>query len=110
VQAVSGLYLAVFFGSHMLAALRGRQNIDTTFAWATGGPAGLTANGRLYMLPYYALSILALLVHLGCQARWNLARVLPATSARWISHGLMATGVLAAAVIALAACGVHVLG
>ena len=110
VQAVTGLYLAVFLGSHLLATLSGRQHADTTFAWATGGPAGLMARaGLLFMLPYYSLSVLALFVHLGCQARWNLARILPATSARWISHGLMATGVLAAAVIGLAACGVHVL-
>src|SRR5665213_65353 len=110
VQAVSGLYLAVFLGSHLLEKIGTRQEAQTTLAWATGGPSGLMARaGLLFMLPYYSLSVLALFVHLGCQARWNLARILPVTSARWISHGLMATGVLAAAVIALAACGVHIL-
>jgi hypothetical protein len=110
VLAISGIYVAVFLGSHVLATISGRQNADTTFAWATGGASGLmTQPSIMYMLPYYSLSVLALFVHLGCQARWNLARVLPAALARWISHGLIATGALAAAVIALAACGVHVL-
>ncbi|MEP7309859.1 MAG: hypothetical protein ABJA98_30485 [Acidobacteriota bacterium] len=110
VQTVSGIYLAVFLGSHVLATISGRQHADTTFAWATGGPTGLMSRpSSMYMLPYYSLSVLALFVHLGCQARWNLARVLPAAAARRISEALMAAGVLAAAVIALAACGVHVL-
>jgi hypothetical protein len=111
-QAMSGLYLIVFFGSHLLATLRARQHLDTTFSWATGGDAGLFWGrpASLGNLPYYTLAVVALLVHLGCQARWNLARIMPAADARRVSNALMATGVAVGLIVALAACGVHLMG
>ena len=109
-QMVSGLYLAAFFASHLPATLGARQQLDTTFAWATGGAAGLLDRpASLQLLPYYVLGIVALFVHLGCQARWNLARVVPVAVAHRIGYGLMAIGALAGTVVGLAACGVHLL-
>lgn len=108
-QTVSGLYMASFFLSHLFATLSARwRGIDTTFAWATNAPSGLLVNAiPVALLPYYALAVVMLFVHLACQARRNLARVMSDTASRQISYSLIALGALVAFVIALAACAVH---
>ena len=103
------MYLAAFFLSHLFATLSTRSRlVDKTFAWATNAPVGLLAKGGpVGLLPYYILAVVMLFVHLACQARRNLARVMSEPVARKMSYGLMAIGGIVAFVIALAACGVH---
>jgi hypothetical protein len=110
-QMVSGLYLVMFFVTHLHAAFTARQRLDTTFGWATNAPAGLLAKASsVGLLPYYILAVVVVSVHLGCQARWNLVSLMSETAARKVSYGLMAVGGMAAFTIALAACGIHLFG
>ena len=110
-QLISGMYLAVFLVTHLVTVFTTRhRGIDTNFAWATSAPAGLLGKiTSVPLLPRYSLAVLAVFVHLGCQARWNLTRVMSESAARKVSYGLMAMGGMAATTIALAACGVHLM-
>jgi hypothetical protein len=110
-QLVSGMYLAVFLVTHLFTVFTTRhRGIDTTFVWASSAPAGLLGKmASVPLLPRYSLAVLAVFVHLGCQARWNLTRVMSESAARKASYAVMAIGGMAAAVIALAACGVHLM-
>jgi hypothetical protein len=53
--------------------------------------------------------VLAVFVHLACQARWNLSRVISESAARKASYSVMALGGAVTVVITLAACGVHLM-
>jgi hypothetical protein len=108
-QLVSGVYLAVFLVTHLITVFTTRQSgIDTDFVWASHAPAGLLAGlSTVPLLPRYSLAVLAVFVHLACQARWNLSRVVSESAARKVSYSLMALGGVTTAVISLAACGIH---
>jgi hypothetical protein len=108
-QLVSGLYLAVFLVSHLVTVFTTRRNgIDTDFAWASHAPGGLLASlSSVSLLPRYSLAVLAVFVHLACQARWNLSRLISESAARTVSYSVMALGAATTFVVALAACGVH---
>ena len=108
-QLVSGVYLAVFLVTHLITVFTTRQSgIDTDFVWASHAPAGLLAGlSSVPLLPRYSLAVLAIFVHLACQARWNLSRVISESAARKASYSVMALGGAATVVISLAACGVH---
>lgn len=110
-QLVSGLYLAVFLVSHLIAVFTIRQRgVDSDFAWASHAPAGmLGALSTVSLLPRYSLAVLAVFVHLASQARWNLTRVMSESAARRASYGVMALGGATSVVITLAACGVHLM-
>jgi hypothetical protein len=110
-QLVSGLYLAVFLVSHLIAVFTIRQHgMDSDFAWASHAPAGLLGGlSTVSLLPRYSLAVLAVFVHLACQARWNLGRVMSEAAARRASFSVMAVGGAASVVITLAACGVHLM-
>jgi hypothetical protein len=110
-QLVSGLYLAVFLVSHLIAVFTIRQHgMDSDFAWASHAPAGLLGGiSTVSLLPRYSLAVLAVFVHLACQARWNLGRVMSEAAARRASYSVMAAGGVASVVITLAACGVHLM-
>ena len=110
-QLISGVYLAVFLASHLLTVFTIRhQGIDTDFAWASHAPAGLLGSlSSVSLLPRYSLAVLAVFVHLACQARWNLARVMSVSAARKTSFGVAALGGVLTVVITLAACGVHLM-
>jgi len=110
-QLVSGIYLAVFLVSHLIAVFTIRQHgVDSDFAWASHAPAGLLgALSTVSLLPRYSLAVLAVFVHLACQARWNLSRVMSESAARKASYSVMALGGAASVVITLAACGVHLM-
>ncbi len=110
-QLVSGVYLAVFLVTHLITVFTTRQSgIDTDFVWASHAPAGLLAGlSSVPLLPRYSLAVLAVFVHLACQARWNLSRVISESAARKTSYSVMALGGAATVVIALAACGVHLM-
>ena len=71
-QAVSGLYLAVFLLNHVGAVLVGRfmLHLDTDVRFAA---AGFHVPGwPLFFGPYYALAVTALGAHLGCAGYWML--------------------------------------
>ena len=71
-QALSGLYLAVFLLNHVGAVLVGRfvLHLDTDFRFAA---AGFHAPGwPLFFGPYYALAVAGLGAHLGCAGYWIL--------------------------------------
>lgn len=110
-QLISGVYLAVFLVTHLITVFTVRPNgIDTDFVWASHAPAGLLAGlATVQLLPRYALAVLAVFVHLACQARWNLSRVISESAARKASYSVMALGGVTTVVIALAACGVHLM-
>ena len=110
-QLVSGLYLAVFLVTHLFTVFTTRHSgIDTDFGWASHAPAGLLAGlSSVPLLPRYSLAVLAVFVHLACQARWNLSRVTSDSAARKASYSVMALGAVATVVISLAACGVHLM-
>jgi hypothetical protein len=110
-QLVSGLYLAVFLVSHLITVFTTRhRGIDTDFVWASHAPTGLLAGlSTVPLLPRYSLAVLAVFVHLACQARWNLSRVISESAARKTSYGIMAFGGATTAVIGLAACGVYLM-
>jgi hypothetical protein len=61
------------------------------------------------LLPRYSLAVLAVFVHLACQARWNLSRVMSESAARKTSYSVMAFGGAVTVVITVAACGVHLM-
>jgi len=108
-QLVSGLYLAVFLVTHLITVFTTRQSgIDTDFVWATHAPTGLLAvSSTVPLLPRYSLAVLAVFVHLACQARWNLSRMMSEPAARRTSYSIMAFGGAVTVIISLAACGVH---
>ena len=108
-QLISGVYLAVFLVTHLITVFTTRHSgIDTDFVWASHAPAGLLAEvSTVPLLPRYSLAVLAVFVHLACQARWNLSRVISDSAARKASYSLMALGGITTAVISLAACGIH---
>lgn len=108
-QLVSGVYLAVFLVTHLITVFTVRRTgIDTDFVWASHAPAGLLSGlSSVPLVPRYSLAVLAVFVHLACQARWNLSRVVSESAARKASYGVMALGGAATVVITLAACGLH---
>jgi len=110
-QLVSGMYLAVFLVTHLITVFTTRQKgIDTDFGWASHAPAGLLAGlSFVPLLPRYSLAVLAVFVHLACQARWNLGRVISESAARKASYSIMALGGAVTVVISLAACGVRLM-
>ena len=110
-QLVSGLYLAVFLVTHLITVFTVRPTgVDTDFVWASHAPLGLLAGlSTVQLLPRYSLAVLAVFVHLACQARWNLSRVISESAARKASYSVMALGGAATVVISLAACGVHLM-
>jgi hypothetical protein len=110
-QLVSGVYLAVFLVTHLITVFTTRQSgIDTDFVWASHAPNGLLAGlSFVPLLPRYSLAVLAIFVHLACQARWNLSRVMSESAARRASYSVMALGGAVTVVITLAACGVHLM-
>lgn len=64
-QAVSGTYMAVFIVLHVGAVFLGRLvfSLDTNFDFAA---VTLTSPWIYVFLPYYALAIMAVFVHIGC--------------------------------------------
>lgn len=72
-QTASGAYLAVFFLSHLTAALRARwlRGIDTNWRWLTADSM-LTDPWSARLAPYYFLAVVAFGVHAGLGLRYVL--------------------------------------
>lgn len=106
VQALSGLYMAVFFMAHVSAALLARGNTDTNFVWAAGRRGLLASPGLTFLLPYYLLGVVAFFAHAGTYLRQRLVFRIPDVPLQRLSYaavGFASTVVLA---IALALCGI----
>lgn len=71
-QALSGLYLALFLLNHVGAVLAGRitQGLDTNIYFAAAGFH--VPPWHLFFTPYYALALAALGAHIGCALYWQL--------------------------------------
>ena len=110
-QILSGLFLALFFFSHLSAVYHTRQRgIDTDFAWAVSGQAGLLGvKGSAALVPLYTLSVLMIFTHLASQMRRRLPRVVSERVAQNAFYGVLALGGVATLVIGAAACGVHLM-
>jgi hypothetical protein len=106
IQALSGLYMVVFFMAHVSAALLARGNTDTNFVWAAGRRGLLASPGLTFLLPYYLLGVIAFFAHAGAYLRQRLVFRIPDVPLKRLSYaavGFASTVVLA---IALALCGI----
>jgi hypothetical protein len=108
VQALSGLYLAVFFLAHISAAIMARPQTDTNFVWAAGSHGLLASGGLTYLLPYYLLGVAALLAHVGQFLRRRVLASLPTVSLQRWSYAGMALSAVMLLTIGLALCGIAV--
>jgi succinate dehydrogenase/fumarate reductase cytochrome b subunit len=74
VQNASGMYLLLFFASHVSAVMRARylRHIDTNWVWLTADNL-LKDPWSVRLVPYYFLGVLALAVHGACGVRHVLA-------------------------------------
>jgi hypothetical protein len=106
VQALSGLYLAVFFLAHVSAALLARPETDTNFVWAAGQGGLLASRGLTFLLPYYLLGVAALFAHVGQYLRRRVLVSLPEISVQRLSYAGMAFSGIVMLTIGLALCGI----
>ena len=106
-QVLAGAFLGMFFLSHLTGVFSGRlQGVDTTFAWATGGSAGVLAKAASF-LPYYSLAVLAFSVHAAVAARWTLTGVLGPARALKVCYGLLALSGAVTLGLLLPLCGIR---
>jgi succinate dehydrogenase/fumarate reductase cytochrome b subunit len=72
-QTASGAYMALFFCSHLTAALRARwlRGVDTNWHWLTADSM-LTDPWSARLAPYYFLAVIAFGVHAGLGLRYIL--------------------------------------
>lgn len=72
-QTSSGIYMALFFCSHLTAALRARwlRGVDTNWRWLTADSM-LTDPWSARLAPYYFLGVIAFGVHAGLGLRYIL--------------------------------------
>jgi hypothetical protein len=107
-QAASGLFIAAFLCSHVMATLvsgRALGNVDTDFTFAAGGPAGLLHSpGAAMLIPYYFLAPVAFFTHVGGALRRGLLRR-RSPHANRVNAGIFALGVTVSVVILAALCG-----
>ena len=110
-QVLAGSFLGMFFLSHLTGVfISGRlvQGVDTTFAWATGGPHGLLTNARSpQFVPYYLLAVLAFFLHAACAGRWSLAPLLGQSAALKLCYGTMALGAIVSLGLLAPLAGLH---
>jgi hypothetical protein len=112
-QTASGCYLAFFLMSHIWATLDARYHgVDTDWAFASGGEAGLLSSGVLAaVLCYYVFSLLAVAVHAGLGLRMVLlSRRVRAAAANRSARLVFAFGTALSALIVAALLGVRLAG
>lgn len=107
-QAASGLFIAAFLCSHVMATLvsgRALGLVDTDFTFAAGGRAGLLYSpGAAMLIPYYFLAPIAFFTHVGGALRRGLLRR-RSPNANRVNAGIFALGVAFSIVILVALCG-----
>ncbi|MEE9313131.1 MAG: hypothetical protein V3V02_00645 [Rhizobiaceae bacterium] len=97
-QAVSGGYIAFFLLVHVGAVLQGRSTgLDTNFYFAAAGLHSFPA--YLFFIPYYFLAVAAFFAHIACASRWVFRDKFSLLERNRIATGLIALGVVMAAVI-----------
>lgn len=103
-QALSGGYLALFLLVHVTAVIAGRAafGLDTDFRYAAAG--FFAAPWHWFFAPYYFLGVLALFVHVGCAAYWNVGASRPMLGATLLG-GFAGLGALFAGLIVMALSG-----
>lgn len=103
-QAVSGVYLALFLLIHVSAVLVGRSvlGLNTNFYFAAAGFH--VAPFAWFFAPYYSLAILALFAHVGCALYWQLRTSGP-ERARMCLAGAVIAGAVASLAITLSLAG-----
>lgn len=103
-QTASAAYLACFLVSHLWATLGARyRGIDSDWAFATGGKAGLLASGwSTAVLIYYAFALLAVAIHAGLGLRMLLLsnRVQTAAANRAARLTVFASSVISILIVA----------
>ncbi|HVY67126.1 MAG TPA: hypothetical protein VHH11_20115 [Gammaproteobacteria bacterium] len=112
-QTASGCYLVFFLMSHVWATLGARyQGIDTNWAFASGGEAGLLASDVLAgVLLYYVGSLLAVTVHAGLGLRMVLlSRRVRSAAASRSARLVFASGTALSVLIVAALLGVRLGG
>ena len=102
-QNASGVYLMLFFASHVSAVLRARylQHLDTNWIWLTADNL-LTDAWSVRLVPYYFLGVLAFAVHGACGLRWVLLQHGQQRIADRVFIATVTAGGLAALVIIVA--------
>ena len=110
-QTASGCYLSLFLLSHMNAVLLfGRMHhVETGWAFATGGTAGLLGDPRaIRLVPYYAFVVFFAVAHLATHLRVAMLRksVSRLWANRFVDGATVLAGVTAVAIV-LGMCGVR---
>jgi hypothetical protein len=111
-QTASGVYLAAFIASHLMAVfILGRQflHVDTNWDFAVGAPAGLMGDPwNVRLITHYSLAVFLLWAHVACGVRAVLLgrHVTPCTANR-TGGAVMILGALIALTITLAMLGLH---
>lgn len=100
-QAASGLYLSFFLVYHVRAVMMGRYvwNADTNFHFAAWGVKNYPA--AYFFIPYYALSVVCVFIHLACVHRQKVIDrfAVPTARAMQQAYGIMAFGIITTALI-----------
>jgi hypothetical protein len=111
IQTATGIYIAVFICSHVLATLNGRRvGVETDWSFAVG-PTSLLDGAALrgMFIPYYIYAVLFLTLHVGCGTRVVLLQhgVSKEVGNRAL-YGLAGAGLIITLVISAAMLGYHV--
>lgn len=103
-QAVSGIYLALFLLVHVSAVLLGRMmlGLDTNFYFAAAGFH--VPPFAWFFAPYYTLAVLALFAHIGCALYWQFHGSAPQRAKLGLAGALIA-GTAASLAISLSLAG-----
>jgi len=98
-QAISGIYLALFMLNHAGAVLYGRAllELDTNFYFAV---AGIHVQPfQYFFIPYYFLAVLALFIHLACAMQWLLRNKMDVRPRQHLGYVVIALGIIVASLI-----------
>ncbi|MCC7497608.1 MAG: hypothetical protein IT160_08535 [Bryobacterales bacterium] len=108
IQLATGMYLAVFLGSHTTAvAVGGRQllNQGPDFTFASAGVGGLLASpAGAALAPYYFLAVVAFFSHLARPLRLGVMRFAGGATARRCSYALTGVGIVVASALLIGLC------
>ena len=113
IQVGSGIYLSAFILTHLNSALisaRTVHHIETNWAWASGGKAGLIMDAwNIRLVPHYALGVFFLVTHVFCGLRFVLLAhgMRESVADRILWCGMSFAAVLSAAIMS-GLCGVRV--